>query len=92
MKKIELKSKFVHNEQEKSVTWIAPIDLLLTGFKFSYLSPERLEEIIFSQLQGIPAFQQDLQSNCLEEGILNAIDEGPLYRQTEMMEVRVETK
>ena len=73
MKKLELKLTVTSEPtKEKVITFVAPSELLLSGFKFSYVSPEKLEDEIFAICDGDHKFSANSKNNCLEEGLLNS--------------------
>lgn len=72
MKKLKLNLKMTTKDKtENEVHFEAPSELLLSGFKFCYVSPEKLEEQVFALCEKDESFSKRAMSDCLEESLFN---------------------
>ncbi len=61
--------------KESLINFSAPVDLLFAGFKFSYVTPEKIEEDIYRLCLKDDGFRGKTKNNCLEESLLSVMDE-----------------
>ena len=71
MRKIELSLETLIDDKVKTIGFSSPVELLLSGFKLSYVSPDKIEEKIYEIASLDRRFTTNSKSNCLEESILN---------------------
>jgi len=72
MKNLNLNLKIKTNTKQISqINFNSPLELILSGFKFSYLSPEKLEEKIFNICKKDKRFSVNSKNDCLEESLFN---------------------
>lgn len=72
MKELNINLEIINQDLNSSkIFFRASSELLLSGFKFSYVAPERLEEEVYNICKKNSQFLVNAKSNCLEESLFN---------------------
>jgi hypothetical protein len=70
MKILNLSQTF-KNKTKSKLTFRVNQDLLLAGFKFCYVTPEKIEEQVVAQCRDQEFFSSNKRTDCLEECLMN---------------------